>query len=298
MKQISPSRDNTGMMSILQLPALGTVILFLLSGCQFLQNGLQSPPTATETPFIPTMFVPTKDCGVPTLLLGSSPFQIETIQPGADGTLSVPSGKPGIAYWIDGTNLNYTFVLSPTPANLAVMPTLTTGSAAKVTWSNCNSTTYTLSAAEPASFSGSALPDQSVEGITVFFQSDASGAGFVLRGELTEEQISAFDTPVPGDAEIQAEIALLETTTAPDGGSIRVGVSIQNYGATAFTLSGTDVTVTQQDGTTVSMLSSEPPLPKPIAPGTIETIYFFFSRPASPTATLKLLTVEYELEGY
>src|SRR5687767_762571 len=108
MRQNSPSRDTTGIMSIVLLPALGTVILFLLSGCQFLQNELQPPPTATETPFIPTMFVPTTDCGVPTLLLGSSPFQIETIQPGVDGTLSVPSDKPGMAYWIDGTNRNYT----------------------------------------------------------------------------------------------------------------------------------------------------------------------------------------------
>jgi hypothetical protein len=277
---------------------LGRVLLLALSlsGCQLLQNGLQPPPTATEAPFVATLLVPTTDCGTSTLLLGSSAFQIETLQPGADGTLAVPSDKSGIAYWVAGTNSNYTFVLSPTPENLAMTSALTAGSTAKVTWSDCNSTSYSLSAPQQASFNSAALPDQAVGGITVYFQTDPSGAALVFTGELTEEQINTFNTPVPGD--IQAEISLVETTTSPDGGSIRVGVSIQNYGVTAFTLSATDVTLTQPDGTPVGMLSSEPPLPKEIAPGTTETIYFFFYRPASPTVTLKLLTVEYELEGY
>lgn len=277
---------------------LSSVLLLslILSGCQLLQNRLQPPPTATETPFVATLLVPTTDCGTSTLLLGSSAFQIETIQAGADGTLAVPSDKSGMAYWVDGTNSNYTFVLSPTPENLATMSTLTAGSTAKVTWSDCNSTSYSLSAPQQGSFNSAALPDQSVDGITVFFQTDPSGASFVFTGELTEAQISTFNTPVPGD--IQAEISLLEITTSPDGGSMRVGVSIQNYGTAAVALAGTDVTLTQPDDTPVGMLSSMPPLPKEIAPGTTETIYFFFLRPGSPTATLKLWTVEYELEGY
>ena len=284
--------------TITRVLLLSTLLPLILSGCQLLQNALQPTPTATVTPFIPTLFVPTQDCGPSTLVLGTNTFQIETIQAGADGTFAVPSDKSGIAYWVDGTNRNYTFVLSPTPENLSILPALTTGSTAKVTWSNCNSTTYTLGAQQPTTFGPSALPDQTVDSITVFFQSDVSGAGFVLSGELTEEQTSTFGTPVPGDVEIQAEIALLETTTAPDGGSIRVAVSIQNYGSTSFTLSGTDVTLTQEDGTVVGMLSSEPPLPKSIAPATIETIYFFFYRPTSAAATLKIFDVEYELEGY
>ena len=294
MKQIFSFLKNTNT-GAAWVPGSVLLLSFILSGCQLLQNGLQ-PPAVTETPFIPTLFVPTPDCGTPTLVLGSSTFQIETIQPAADGTLSIPSDKTGVAYWMDGTNSNYTFVLSPTAENLAILPNLVAGSTAKVTWSDCNSTTYSLSAPQQGSFNSAALPDQSVDGITIFFQTDPSGAASFFTGELTEEQISTFNTPVPGD--IQAEISLLETTTSPDGGSIRVGVSMQNYGSAAFTLSATDVTLTQPDGTPIGMLSSEPPLPKEIAPGATETIYFFFYRPASPTATLKLLTVEYELEGY
>jgi hypothetical protein len=295
MKQNNPLLRSMYLRSAWLLCGL-LLFLSILSGCQLLQNGLQPPPTATETPFVATLLVPTTDCGTATLLLGSSALQIETIQPGADGTMAVPSDKSGIAYWVEGTNSNYTFVLSPTSENLAMMDALSAGGTAKVTWSDCNSTSYSLFAPQQGSFNSAALPDQSVDGITVFFQTDPSGASFVFMGELTEEQISTFNTPVPGD--IQAEISLLETTTSPDGGSIRVGVSIQNYGTAAIVLSGTDVALTQPDGTPVGMLSSEPPLPKEIAPGTTETVYFFFYRPASSTATLKLLTVEYELEGY
>ena len=282
-------------MNVVALLRVGIALPVLLSGCQLLQNGFPFA-NPTETPFVLTLIVPSPDCGAATLALGTNTFQIETVQPGADVTFSVPSDRSGIAYWVDGTYTNYTFVLSPTTEILSILPMLTSGTTAKVTWADCNSTTYTLLTPEQGSFNAATLPDQAVEGITVFFQTDASGASFIVRGELTEEQISTFNTPVPGD--IQAEISLLEMTASPDGGSIRVGVSIQNYGAATFTLSGTDVTLIQPDGTPVGMLSSEPPLPKQIASGVTETIYFFFYRPASPTATLKLLSVEYDLEGY
>src|SRR6266487_6385110 len=73
---------------------LGIILIVLLA---FLFRGNLLPFAApnTETPVIPTMFIPTPDCGHPTLLLGSNTFQIETIQPAADGSLSVPSDRSG-----------------------------------------------------------------------------------------------------------------------------------------------------------------------------------------------------------
>jgi hypothetical protein len=276
--------------------SLGMLLLFLLSACQF--RGLQLPGSATETPVFPTLFVPTPDCGSPTLVLDSTTFEIETIKPATDGSLTVPSDTSGVAYWVDGTNKNYVFVISPMPKNAAVMSTLTVGSTAKVTWSNCNSTTYHLSAPQEDSFDASALPDQSAEGITVFFETDPTGAGFVFRGDLTGEQISTFNTPVLGAADVQAEISLLETTPSENGGTIRIGISIYNYGGSAFTLSASDVSLTPQDGSALTMASSEPALPKEISPGATETIYFTFPRPSSPTTTLRIFTIEYDIEGY
>jgi len=280
------------------LMGVGIVILITLLIFLFRGSIFQALAPSTETPIIPTLFIPTPDCGSPTLVLGTSTFQIQNMTPAPDGSLAVPSDTSGVAYWVEGTDTNYVFVLSPTPDNLAIMSTITVGSTAKATWQNCNSTTYSLLAPQQGALTSLTLPDQSVEGITVFFQTDVSGAGFVFNGELTEQQISTIPTSVSGLSDIQAEISLLETTTSSDGTSIRVGVSILNYGIAPFTLSTSDVSLTQQDGTPLAMASSEPPLPKEIGAGSTETIYFTFPRPSSPAAILKIFTVEYELEGY
>jgi hypothetical protein len=298
MKENSSSSNKTKVIIVAVLIGLGILVLIILLGFLFLQGGFGFLASATPTQVFPTLFVPTPDCGSPTLVIGSTTFQIQPLALAPDGVLTVPPDNSAVAYWVNGTNKNYVFVFSPTQDNISFMSTVTAGITAKATWKNCNSTTYTLSASQPGAFSSAALPDQSVDGITVFFPSDASGAGSVFTGELTEEQISTFNTPAVGTSDIQAEISLLETTTSADGTTIKVSVSIQNYGAAAFTLSTSDVSLTQQDGTSLNMVSSEPPLPKEIAPGATETIYFTFPRPASPTATLKIFTVEYDIEGY
>ena len=279
------------------LLGVGIVVLAALVAFLFRGSLFQLIKPATQTPVIPTMFVPTPDCGPATFVLGPTTFQIQTINPAADGSLSVPPDTSGVAYWVDATNINYVFVLSPTADNLSLISSLTAGTIAKATWSNCNSTTYNLFAPEQGPASVSTLLNQSTSGITVFLQSDPSTASLVIRGELTEEQISTINTPAAG-TEIQAEISLLETTTSPDGTTIRVRISIQNYGASPFTLSISNVSLTSQDGTALIMVNSEPLLPKEISAGSTETVYFTFPRPSSPIATLKILEIEYELEGY
>lgn len=254
-------------------------------------------PLFGPTPF-PTLFVPTPDCGSPTLVLGTATFQIQNLTPAADGALIMPTDTSGMVYWVDGTNTNYVFVFGPTSDNISLASALTAGTTAKVTLKNCNSTTYSLSAPQQATLNGSRLPDQSTEGITVFFQTDSSGAGTMFSGELTEQQISTFNTPVAGGSEVQAEIGILETTTSPDGKTIKIGVSIYDWGGVAITLSANNVSLTQPDGATLTMISSEPALPKEIKSTETEKIFFTFPRPASPTATLKIFTVEYDIEGY
>ena len=293
-----PKASNKNIVMIVGI-LLGVGIVLLAALVIFLLRGRipQMLTPATETPFIPTLSIPTPDCGSPTLVLGGTTFQIQSIVPAPDGSLAVPAEPSGVAYWVEGTTTNYVFVLSPTPENLASMSTITVGSTAKATWKDCNSTTYSLAAPQQGSLNLSTFPDQSVEGITVFFQTDASGAGFVFNGELAEQEISTIPTAASG-SEIQAEISLLETTASADLTTIRVGISIQNYGVAPFTVSAGDVSLTQPDGAPLAMTASEPPLPKEIGAGSTETIYFTFPRPSSPTSTLKILGIEYDLEGY
>jgi hypothetical protein len=243
-----------------------------------------------------TRLFPGEDCNPPTLTLGTKQFVIKTIRPKSDGSLKVSASREDTAFWVDGTDTNQAFALSPTANNLALETTLKAGDQAVVTWANCNSTTYILSAPRKGVSDLSALLDQSVSEITIFIQADSDTTGFVVKGELAAETISAFNTPDP--SEIQAEISLLETTASADGKTIRVGVSILNTGQSPITLTVNDVSLAYENNAPIVPDSAEPALPLEINPGASETIYFVFPQPSSEAATFKVLSVEYELEGY
>lgn len=113
----------------------------------------------------------------------------------------------------------------------------------------------------------------------------------------TSQPTNTSDTPVSPASEIDAEVSLPDVAVSADNSVIRIGVAIQNHAGT-FTLSVSDVSLTQQDAASLAMVSSEPPLPKEVAAGAEEVFYFVFPRPATSTATLKVLTTEYTIDGY
>lgn len=225
-------------------------------------------------------FVP-PPCGQSQLEINGQIYPIETIRPKQDGSIKVPN-KPGAAYWVDGTTSNYVFYI-----NDAVS---TSGGAAKITWANCNATAYILYQPEPGLPDNVALLDQSTSEITIIVQNK-----MVIKGGLIGEELNVIPTPDP--AEMLAEISLLETTTAADKTTISVQVSIVNYGQSAITLTLNDVALLAENAPT-AFPGSEPALPKEIAPGVTENFTFTFARPNTPTATLKIFSAEYELEGY
>src|ERR1700752_1052243 len=137
-RQPDPTQKNI-VIIISILMGVGIVLLLALVLFLFRGNIFQALAPSTETPIIPTMFIPTPDCGSRTLVLGKATFQIQNITRAPDGSLPVPTDTSGVAYWVEGTSTNYVFVLSPTPDNLALMSTITVGSTAKATWKNCNS---------------------------------------------------------------------------------------------------------------------------------------------------------------
>jgi hypothetical protein len=190
---------------------------------------------------------------------------------------------------VNQTEVNYIFALSPTPENLALQKTQP--KEATVKWENCNSSTYTLSTPQAGVPGMTSLLDQSFSGITIFIQDDNNG--FVIRGEFIGEEIQVFDTPDP--SEIQAEISLLETIPSTDKKTLKVSVSIANYGQSAITLTADEISLLA-NGSAAAPLTSDPALPKEIASGATENFAFTFAYPAAPGATLKILSVEYELE--
>jgi flagellar biogenesis protein FliO len=282
--------------------AILLVIFGILLGTLLRQSGFRLPILLARLQAKPTLapaaMVPTLDCGISTLVIGSTTYQIQTLSPAPDGSLTVPPDTSGIAYWVEGTNSNYVFLLSPTAENLVTMSTISAGSLATANWSNCITTTYTLAASEQSSLNASALPDQSQEGITIFFQTDPSGTSFMFKGGLAAEDVDVIDTPRADESGILAEISLLETIRSADGATIRISLSIRNYGQAVFTVSTDNISLTQPDGRTLALAESKPRLPEEIKPGQTKTFEFTFPRPVSPTTTLKIFTAEYDVEGY
>ena len=182
--------DETKLTIMLALMGLGfllliTLIALLLGGNLQLQP-VQTAATAQATSFAPTIFVPTVDCGSPTLILGLATFQIQNISLRADGSLNVPPDGSGIAYWVEGTDPQHIFVLSPTPENLVLLTSLSAGTTAQVTWSNCNSMTFSLFDPQPGDFGTNYLPDPSTASIAIYIQLDPTGEGFVITGGVTD----------------------------------------------------------------------------------------------------------------
>jgi hypothetical protein len=271
---------------ILLFTLLGLVVIALIAGLTFLRPQL--------TGLLARLFTGA-GCR-PSLVLDSRSFEIRTLKPASDGALNVPSNQPERAYWVERTGTNLVFGLSPVPDNLSLVSSLKPGVTTTVTWGNCNTTTYSLSAAVQGLPEDASLLDQSTSQITIFIPGETASSGTVIRGELLEETITAFNTP---DASaLQAEISLLETATSLDGTTLTVGISIYNYGQAAITLSASDVSLTPEAASPLAPVRVEPPLPIEIEPGTTKTVYFTFSRSSTTTATLKIFTIEYELEGY
>jgi hypothetical protein len=227
-------------------------------------------------------------CGQSVLKIGETTYQIKEVKTRSDGSLNISSKTSGVAYWIDQTQTNYVFALSPTSENLALQNE--NPSDAKLTWSNCNSSSYILFTPQVGVPDVTTLLDQSFSGITIFVQGNN---GFVIHGELAGEEIQTFNTPDPSS--IQAEISLLETIPSADKTTLTVKVSIANYGQDSIALTPNDVSLSLRDSVAAA-ITSEPALPKEIASGTTETFSFTFSYPPESGATLKVLSVEYELE--
>lgn len=189
------SSDKTKIIVVLLLLAILLLVLGLLLGMLLRRSGFQLPlqaaqsqvtPTLSPASIAPTVLVPTITCESQTFELGGTTFQVQDLMFLPDGSLNMPPTASGVAYWLDTTKGNHLVLLSPTPENISLETTLTPNTSAKVTWTDCSSLTFSLYTSEANPANISALPDQLTSGLTIFFQTDPSGNGLILRGELTE----------------------------------------------------------------------------------------------------------------
>lgn len=305
-QSFSPS-DKTKIIIIVLFLAVLLVVLGVLLGIVIKRSGfkfslpvmqIQSTPTLAQLAVAPAMIIPTPDCEAPTLAIGSTTFQIQPIQFSPDGTLPIPADGFGIAYWVNGTNTNYVFGLSPTQENLALQTSLTTRDIATIFLGDCTTKSFNISTIDVNQLSNPGLLDQSMPGISVFVQTDPTAAGFVIKGSPAEETVSVINTPIPDESGVLAEISIQDIMTSSDGKTILVDITVLNYGQTPFTFSSDNISLTSQDSVPLILSSIEPSIPKLINPGITENFLLTFPRPSTSIATLKIFTVEYDIEGY
>jgi hypothetical protein len=282
----SPSSSNSTSFSQSALPTATSQSLISIS---------TSPSAIPTQGVIPTS---TPSCLGASLQLGGSTLKLDSIELNSDGSIDVPADTPGIAYWISNLRENNVFAISPTIENRAFLMALQGGSKVVVTWENCNSSTYTLYSIQAGSPDTDILLDRRSLGLIIYLPESPVGAGLTLQGSLAGETITAPATAAPSSGEVDAEISLLDTSASRDRTQLQVVVSIMNYGSNPITLTTGDISLMPQGASPLQISSSDPQLPQKIEPAESREFILIFPHPNTPVGTLRIFTVEYDLEGY
>jgi hypothetical protein len=263
------------------------------------------PPTQVPTqvllPLQPVQVnLPTQtpSCAGASLQVGAASWSLESIQLAMNGSGDVPDDIPGVAYWVQNLANNTVFALSPTKENLDLLSALQGGEQATITWQDCNTATYTLFTPTYGVPGTELFSDQVSIGLVVYMPESVVLPGMWVQGGLAGETIIAPPTSATYAGEVNAEISLLETSTSDDQQTIQVVISILNYGSDPITLTTGNVSLTPEGATPLAITRADPPLPQQIGLAESQTFTFIFPRPDTPTATLKIFTVEYDLEDY
>ncbi|HSV85415.1 MAG TPA: hypothetical protein VLH85_02500, partial [Levilinea sp.] len=197
-----------------------------------LRVGLPQPPPVLELPPI--------ECEASRLVIGSQEFDFQAVARAEDGSFAIPAAAAAdVAYWVAGSEQSPLFYLSPTAENRTLLASLVEGVPVKVTWENCNTTSFTLFPADLETNDPAQIAAGLEAGLAIAVQDESAGQAWVARSDFQGEELFVISTPDPD--EILAEIGLLEVSTSEDQTSITIRISIYNAGQTAFTLAPEDV---------------------------------------------------------
>ena len=240
--------------------------------------------------YFSTPHAPPLPCDASTLQIGATRLRIQTLAHSAGAPLNVPSGKPNVALWVQGTNAHYVFALSPTAQNLTLNERIAVGDPVTIKWADCSSDAYAVTSLEKAVANTATLLDQSKTGVTVFLPAASGSSGWTIEGQRPE-LLSSAQTPQPTDANAtQAEISMLDQSVSADGKTLTLKVSIKNTGSRPIHLSTNDISLAPDNGSTVAPTSIDPALPLDIQSGASQAVTLTFAKPAGNSGILNLLT--------
>lgn len=241
---------------------------------------------------IATLFgphVPPPPCGQSSLLIGTTKFLIQNLTPKSNSDLGIPSGKPKVAFWLQGTTGHYVFALSPTSDNTTLMQGLFKGEPIKISWGDCSSDEFALASSSNTISQPSEIMTQSEPGITVIVPQEAGSQGWILKGQRPEVHIpSVTDTPNPN--EVQADISFVDQSTSTDGKTLTLKIAVRNTGSGIIHLSESDISLGG-----IAPSSIDPSLPVDIQPGASQALTLTFAKPSGNTAVFKILDFSVDL---
>jgi hypothetical protein len=241
--------------------------------------------------------VPTPQCVQPTLTLGTQKFSIQSLARAADGSVTVPpAAGEDLAYWVEGTNATFVFVLGQAALPRLQNASLKVGDDITIVWADCGKEDYVVSAVEPGRADAAALFDQSIPGMRVFAQSSASGEGIIIHGARPENPTAAVTPELTAVGATQAEVSFLDNAISADGKTLHISVAIKNTGSTPIMLAETDISLAPGDGAEMPPASVTPALPQPIIPGESQTFTIIFAYDGAKVEVFKLL--DFSMEFY
>jgi hypothetical protein len=249
-------------------------------------------PIPVETP------VQAPSCDGASLQIGSDTWQVESAWRASDGSINVPGDTSGTAYWVQDPQNIYIFALSPTQANLDLFSSLQDGEMALLTTRDCDSVTFRLSAPQPGEPGSEVLVNQPPSGIIIYIPHSSLALGTYTSGILSDVTITSLAESDPAPVDPQVDISLLNVSTPTYGIHIQVVVTLLNTGTTPITVSNSDFTLIPSGVPPLELIQSYPSLPARLNPDQVVTLNLVFPRPSTPTATLKIFSTNYNLNGY
>ena len=235
-----------------------------------------------------------KGC-TPNLSIDNVSYEFKTLFPKSDHSIKIPKTGQKRAYWIAGTTTNNVFVLISSPENQALINGLSINDIAKITWANCNSSSYSLTQPIQGNLLD-AVQDQSTSQLTFVLPKDDIFNGTLVVGNLQGEVITSFNTPDASMA--QFDVSLLGVVVDDDKSTITIEISLNNYGQIPVALTEVDFGLIPDGGTSSPLLTSDPNMPLTIKPGEIQPLKVSFYKPSTLSATLKILSLEMIVDGY
>jgi hypothetical protein len=248
--------------------------------------------TPTETPTQAPL------CTGLILQVGPASWRIASLERASDGSVNIPDDTAGIAYWVRDPGTVYVFALSPTQGNLDLFATLQGDEQAILTSEDCDAVEYILSAPQPGEPNQQGSAGQSASAITIYIPGSSTASGEFIQGELVGVTIASLAGSEPAPPDPKVEISLLSIYTPSNGQHLQVVISILNAGTPPITVSNSDFILTPQGAPELALIQSYPSLPTKISPDEVITFNLVFPRPSTPTATLKILSQSFDLNGY